>query len=83
MSMYVLAANVVMLWLQITVEMCYMDVNAASSIQEHTLYEFQRWQPVSVGPPAARAIAPACVPWCGDVDSRLSCMELSSACCIS
>jgi hypothetical protein len=32
---------------QITVDMCYMDVNAASSIQEQIVYEFQRWQPVS------------------------------------
>lgn len=31
---------------EITVDICYMDVNAASSIQEQTLYEFQRWQPV-------------------------------------
>lgn len=31
---------------EITVELSYMDVHAASSMQEQTLYEYQRWQPV-------------------------------------
>ena len=35
---------------QVKVELSYMDVHAASSMQEQTLYEFQRWQPVSECP---------------------------------
>lgn len=31
---------------ELEVELSYMDIHAASSIEEHTLYEFQRWQPV-------------------------------------
>ena len=37
-----------LIWSGLEVNMCYMDVQAASSIQEQTLYEFQRWQPVSL-----------------------------------
>lgn len=31
---------------QIEVEVVQMDVDQASSIEEHRVYEYQRWQPV-------------------------------------